>query len=479
MKSKIIFFLLLLPILLQAQFNGINYKSIIYNNGVVAANQSVTLRFTYFQNNVEICQETFATTTSNAGIVIVNMGEGTAVSGSLDNVDFSSTVSYKVEVDLGSGYSDMGTFDFKSVPFAINAGTANNLSAPLSINGLSDGKTDATSLFLGNNTGILDDGNNNNVAIGQNCFISNTTGYKNVGLGAYALNTNSGGLGNTAVGYYSMKQNSTGSYNTSLGYLSMETNLTGSWNVAVGINAMRNNTDGDNNVAIGYQAGYNATGNDNVFIGHNAGYSETGDDKLYIDNTTTNTPLIKGDFSTNELTVNGSLAIKDGTQGTGKVFTSDDTGKGSWQTYSRSHRLRLSPADVQLPANNVSYYKSMERFYISSSSVASVILPIDLPAGAHITSVNVYYKHSVVTHAIRFRIYKTYYSYSQDPVSTLIDYYTAGTGGAILYTVNHDFSIDETVGNYENYYIVIDGNDASWPGNDTVQFNGAIITYTY
>jgi len=46
-----------------------------------------------------------------------------------------------------------------------------------------------------------------------------------------------------------------------------------------------------------------------VFIGYQAGYSETGSDKLYVDNSNTTTPLIYGDFSADEIIVNGSLGV--------------------------------------------------------------------------------------------------------------------------------------------------------------------------
>ena len=60
---------------------------------------------------------------------------------------------------------------------------------------------------------------------------------------------------------------------------------------------------------MGYQAGYQNTGNNNVFLGHWAGWGETGSDKLYISNSSTNTPLVYGDFSTGILAVNGLLGI--------------------------------------------------------------------------------------------------------------------------------------------------------------------------
>jgi hypothetical protein len=60
-----------------------------------------------------------------------------------------------------------------------------------------------------------------------------------------------------------------------------------------------NITDGDNNVTMGYKSGYSlTTGTGNVFIGYNSGsgVANSTSDKLYIANSSTNPPLIYGDF---------------------------------------------------------------------------------------------------------------------------------------------------------------------------------------
>ncbi|MCB0535783.1 MAG: hypothetical protein KDD14_26505, partial [Saprospiraceae bacterium] len=94
-----------------------------------------------------------------------------------------------------------------------------------------------------------------------------------------------------------------------------------------------------------------ALGSGNVFLGNFAGGGETGSDKLYIDNTSTSTPLIYGDFSSNALTVNGSLRIKDGTQSNGYVLTSDATGNASWQAVSAGDNLGNHTATQNLKLN--------------------------------------------------------------------------------------------------------------------------------
>jgi len=79
-------------------------------------------------------------------------------------------------------------------------------------------------------------------------------------------------------------------------------------NVFVGTNSGYSSFSGVNNVFLGYGSGRNnITGEGNVFLGHLAGSNEMGSNKLYIDNSSTSDPLIEGDFSANELTINGNL----------------------------------------------------------------------------------------------------------------------------------------------------------------------------
>lgn len=42
----------------------------------------------------------------------------------------------------------------------------------------------------------------------------------------------------------------------------------------------------------------------NILIGNKAGYNETGNNILYITDSSTNEPLVYGDFATSELTFN-------------------------------------------------------------------------------------------------------------------------------------------------------------------------------
>jgi hypothetical protein len=51
------------------------------------------------------------------------------------------------------------------------------------------------------------------------------------------------------------------------------------------------------------------TGSGNVFIGNGVGVNETLNNTLLIHNTTSSTPLIKGNFANKTLTINGSVNV--------------------------------------------------------------------------------------------------------------------------------------------------------------------------
>jgi trimeric autotransporter adhesin len=155
-----------------------------------------------------------------------------------------------------------------------------------------------------------------NTAIGSGAMGSNTVGQRNFAIGAFALQFNTTGNFNLAIGSSAMQLNTSGGSNVSVGGSSLSKNTTGNQNVAIGLSSLLNNQTGNDNVSIGHNSGLNATGSGNVFIGKSAGELESaGSNKLYISNTNSANPLIKGDFSANNLQVNsrttGYLAIGD------------------------------------------------------------------------------------------------------------------------------------------------------------------------
>lgn len=149
------------------------------------------------------------------------------------------------------------------------------------------------------------------IKLGADRFI-HTYGTDNtfVGINAGNFSLTGAALNNTALGYYALSDVTSGPNNTAIGRAALNSNTTGYSNVAVGANNLINNTTGWRNTAIGHAAGQAiVSGTGNVFIGHDAGYWETDSNKLYINNTNTSSPLIYGDFSSDNLVFNGNVGI--------------------------------------------------------------------------------------------------------------------------------------------------------------------------
>jgi hypothetical protein len=130
MKKNILQTLVLLIFVVAANAQqGINYKAIINDaNGDALVNTMVTIQFTILESGImEVYKETHTPTTDANGIVIVNIGEGTVVSGVFNDIDWGSNPHFlKTEIDKGDGLTDMGTTEFKTVPYALSAKTAGN-----------------------------------------------------------------------------------------------------------------------------------------------------------------------------------------------------------------------------------------------------------------------------------------------------------------------------------------------------------------
>ncbi len=123
MKKSIFssFILVLFSATIFAQ-QGINYKAIITDKGSVLQNHNVSVRFTILENGTtSVYQENHTTTTDENGIIVLNIGEGTLISGAFNSIDWTNEQFLKTEIDTGSGYINFGTTAFKAVPLSKNS----------------------------------------------------------------------------------------------------------------------------------------------------------------------------------------------------------------------------------------------------------------------------------------------------------------------------------------------------------------------
>lgn len=107
---------------------GFNYKAIIHNdNDEPIVNTLVTVQFTILKDGaIPVYREMHNSATNANGILIVNIGEGSIISGEFNAIDWGSSPHFlKTEIDAGNGLTEMGTTEFKTVPYALHAKTAN------------------------------------------------------------------------------------------------------------------------------------------------------------------------------------------------------------------------------------------------------------------------------------------------------------------------------------------------------------------
>jgi NDP-sugar pyrophosphorylase family protein len=296
-----LFFMLTFSAVMAQAPQRISYQSVIRDaNKVVVASSPVGIKISLLQGTATgpaVYVETHSSTTNANGLVSLEIGTGTAVSGTFAGIDWSNG-SYLIQTETdptgGTNYSIPGIAALNSVPYALNAANATKLQRAVTINGVAfDGSSNVTipatgavpytgatqAVDLGGydlkvNGVTVGRGKGNeesNTATGNEALARNTTGFGNTASGNGALAYTTTGYLNTASGNAALYQNTTGSYNMASGFGALISNTKGSDNTASGPLALISNTTGDANSAIGANAlSANTTGSKNTAIGNEA-----------------------------------------------------------------------------------------------------------------------------------------------------------------------------------------------------------------
>ncbi|MFT3751706.1 MAG: hypothetical protein QM800_02135 [Paludibacter sp.] len=138
MKKKFSFLFLtglLVAMQLVAQTpNAFQFQAVVRNSqGSILKSQSVNIRFTLHKSTADgvvAFQETHAATTTESGLVSLQIGTGTPATGSYGLAEIDWTIGnyfMQVEIDNGSGYYTLSTQQLLSIPFAKYAQAAGNL----------------------------------------------------------------------------------------------------------------------------------------------------------------------------------------------------------------------------------------------------------------------------------------------------------------------------------------------------------------
>ncbi len=103
-----------------------SYQAVVRDSdNKLVTNQSIGMQISILQNSASgtsVYVETQTTTTNDNGLLSIIIGDGTIVSGTFDNIDWSNDTYYlKTEIDIagGNNYSITGTSQLLSVPYAL------------------------------------------------------------------------------------------------------------------------------------------------------------------------------------------------------------------------------------------------------------------------------------------------------------------------------------------------------------------------
>jgi uncharacterized protein (TIGR02145 family) len=126
-----------------------SYQAVIRNSsGNVLSNQLVKVRFSIRDsaaNGTVVYQETQNPTTNAQGLINLFAGKGTAVTGTFAGINWGSKSKFlQTEIDItgGNNYTDMGTTQLMSVPYALYSNVANTAN-----NGLPTGTSNGDILY--------------------------------------------------------------------------------------------------------------------------------------------------------------------------------------------------------------------------------------------------------------------------------------------------------------------------------------------
>lgn len=157
MKQLLVCFLIVLVChSLQAQApRKFNYQAVVRNtNGAIIASRNVSLRFSIrdgVATGAVLYSERHNTTTSSFGLVNLQIGGGTVVSGVFADIPWGTGAKFlQVEVDIngGSTYTPLATMELIAVPYALQAEKAGSFTG--SLTGEISGAQNAT--VIGANT---------------------------------------------------------------------------------------------------------------------------------------------------------------------------------------------------------------------------------------------------------------------------------------------------------------------------------------
>lgn len=137
-----------------------SYQAVLRDvNSSLVVNQQVGMQISILKGETAVYTETQTPTTNSNGLITLEIGNGSIISGSFSEIDWSNGAYFiKTETDLtgGSSYTITGTSQLLSVPYSLHAKTASSIEGNVYLNVNS---TAALSGVISNNTNELSSSN--------------------------------------------------------------------------------------------------------------------------------------------------------------------------------------------------------------------------------------------------------------------------------------------------------------------------------
>jgi len=257
-KISTIFAAILLTVSIWAQSpQKMSYQAVIRDTGnTLVTNTSVGMQISILQTTstgTAVYVETQTPTTNANGLVSIEIGAGTVVSGTFSTIDWSAGPYFiKTETDPagGTNYTITGTSELLSVPYALSAGNVTGLEK---INEGANtgwrlvGRVPANYGTIGFNATDLSSNFSASTTKGAMGSYSTAMGYQTTASGTYATAMGSGTI---ASGYYATAMGSgttaSGDYATTMGLgtiANMNATAIGKYNIGGGNATTWTNTD--------------------------------------------------------------------------------------------------------------------------------------------------------------------------------------------------------------------------------------------
>ena len=122
-----------------------NYQAVVRNaNNELVANTIIGMKISILKTSATgtaVYEETQNPTTNNNGLAVIEIGNGTVVSGSFSGIDWANDLYFvKTETDPfgGTNYTISGTSQLTSVPYALNAKTSEDNKWSSNANGINN-----------------------------------------------------------------------------------------------------------------------------------------------------------------------------------------------------------------------------------------------------------------------------------------------------------------------------------------------------